>query len=255
MDKVPPTYRFRDYSDWARPIALRLARIFYRLGWHPVVPTLLFIALGLWAAWLMYHHQWRLAAVLVLLKNILDAADGSLARLRGKPSLVGRYLDSIGDALLNTLWIAVLAWHCQQWLLAGLTWLFLHLQVTTMNYFYVLYRHWAGGDTTSKPVEDTAPTGRLARFLWRLYRWYYHWQDLLVATFHHRFWRAAPIFQNRRFLSLLSLWGLGMHLTLLAVLLWWQRPCWFFIVEMMAAVPWLGIIWCFYRQWRIFNPE
>ncbi|NIR44219.1 MAG: hypothetical protein GWN53_19055, partial [Gammaproteobacteria bacterium] len=33
-------------------------------------------------------------------KNVLDAVDGSLARLRGRPSRIGRFLDTDMDAVV-----------------------------------------------------------------------------------------------------------------------------------------------------------
>ena len=50
------------------------------------------------------------AALLVQLKTLLDNADGQLARLTGKPSAFGRYLDSEVDLLVNAALFAALAW-------------------------------------------------------------------------------------------------------------------------------------------------
>ncbi|HET7572276.1 MAG TPA: CDP-alcohol phosphatidyltransferase family protein [Gaiellaceae bacterium] len=53
-----------------------------------------------------------LAAALVLqLKTVLDNADGQLARLTGRTSAFGRYLDSELDLLVDAALFAALGWH------------------------------------------------------------------------------------------------------------------------------------------------
>ena len=63
----------------------------------------------------------------LILKSILDAADGELGRMNQKPSYIGRYLDSVSDIILNALffiaiwyitessiWMGVLAFLLEQ---------------------------------------------------------------------------------------------------------------------------------------------
>src|SRR5262249_7342755 len=50
------------------------------------------------------------AALLVQLKTLLDNADGQLARLTGRTSAFGRYLDSEVDLLVNAALFTALAW-------------------------------------------------------------------------------------------------------------------------------------------------
>ena len=50
------------------------------------------------------------AALLVQLKTLLDNADGQLARLTGRTSAFGRYLDSEVDLLVNAALFAALGW-------------------------------------------------------------------------------------------------------------------------------------------------
>ena len=49
----------------------------------------------------MLNGYYKTAAILIILKSVLDAADGELARLKQKPSYTGRYYDSIADIILN----------------------------------------------------------------------------------------------------------------------------------------------------------
>jgi phosphatidylglycerophosphate synthase len=142
-------------------------------------------------------------------KNILDAVDGSLARLQNRPSRIGRFLDSIFDALVAAALYAALAVAVSRdrgiayasalataALVLGL------LQGSVYNYFYVRYRARRGGDTTSHVQEaltledESRYSGRpAARWLLRAliwaYNWIYGWQDRLVQLVDA--WAAAPL--------------------------------------------------------------
>ena len=50
------------------------------------------------------------AALLVQLKTLLDNADGQLARLTGRVTAFGRYLDSECDLLVNAALFAAVGW-------------------------------------------------------------------------------------------------------------------------------------------------
>jgi phosphatidylglycerophosphate synthase len=100
--KVPPAFDFLDVSDYARPVARWLVRVLLPTSVTPIQVTLAFTVVGLLAAWLFAIDRWLvLAGLLLLLKSALDGADGSLARARGTPSRVGRFLDSMCDFIVN----------------------------------------------------------------------------------------------------------------------------------------------------------
>ena len=42
--------------------------------------------------------------------EVLDAADGELARLKQKPSYIGRYFDSVSDIILNFFFLATICY-------------------------------------------------------------------------------------------------------------------------------------------------
>src|SRR5262249_35732486 len=67
-------------------------------------------AAGLMAAVELSRGSLLAAALLVQLKTVLDNADGQLARLTGRTSTFGRYLDSEVDLLVNAALFAALAW-------------------------------------------------------------------------------------------------------------------------------------------------
>ncbi|HXH96364.1 MAG TPA: CDP-alcohol phosphatidyltransferase family protein [Gaiellaceae bacterium] len=65
---------------------------------------------GLVAAVELARGQLLVAAALVQVKTVLDNADGQLARLTGRTTAFGRYLDSELDLVVNAALFAALAW-------------------------------------------------------------------------------------------------------------------------------------------------
>jgi len=91
MSKLPDEYKFIDLSDYGRPVARWIANGFKDTRITPVDVTLMFIVAGLFAIVSILYHQYALAAFFLILKYILDAADGELARVKNTPSYTGRY--------------------------------------------------------------------------------------------------------------------------------------------------------------------
>src|SRR6185436_5613871 len=144
--KVPPAYDFLDISDYARPVARWLVRVLLDKPVAPIQITLAFTAAGLLAALLFAIDRglW-FAAFLLLLKSALDGADGSLARARGAPSRVGRFLDSVCDFVVNLAVFMGIALGAMQrgtpasvLFVAAVALLSAVLQVSLFNRFYVL---------------------------------------------------------------------------------------------------------------------
>lgn len=77
------------------------ALAFRALRFHPIAVTLISIVLGAAAGFFFYFEDLRYTAVgvgLLVVANWLDCADGQLARMTGKKTLVGRVLDGFaGD--------------------------------------------------------------------------------------------------------------------------------------------------------------
>ena len=109
MSKLPKEYQFIDLSDYGRPIAKIIANSLKNTTITPIHDTIGFVISGLIAIFcILYHYYWA-AAFFLVLKSILDAADGELARIKNQPSYTGRYLDSVSDIILNLL-IMVAIW-------------------------------------------------------------------------------------------------------------------------------------------------
>ena len=105
-----------DTEEWLdmhfnRPVGLVMALAGKRLGIHPTAITAVSIVLGVAAAWMFSYTDIRhnaLGVVLLMLANFCDSADGQLARLANKKTLVGRVLDGFaGDIWFFCIYAAL----------------------------------------------------------------------------------------------------------------------------------------------------
>ena len=106
----------KDTEEWLdmrfnRPVGLVMALAGKKLGIHPTAITAVSIILGVWAAWMFSHtdvYHNLLGVVLLMLANFCDSADGQLARLANKKTLVGRVLDGFaGDIWFFCIYAAL----------------------------------------------------------------------------------------------------------------------------------------------------
>jgi phosphatidylglycerophosphate synthase len=105
MSKLPKAYQFVDLSDYGRFVARWIANQCKHSSITAIHLTTLFIISGILAIISMVSGYYVLAGLLLILKSILDAADGELARQKKTPSYIGRYYDSIADIVLNFLFL------------------------------------------------------------------------------------------------------------------------------------------------------
>lgn len=224
MSKLPKAYKFIDLSDYGRPIAKLISKSLKNTHFTPIHVTTGFIISGLLAVYCILSNHFVLAAFFLILKSILDAADGELARLKKTPSYTGRYLDSVSDIILNLLFLLSI-WHITTtsiWYTL-IAFLGLQLQGTLYNYYYVILRNRYKGDTTSRIFENKVPKAlpgerqKNVTLLFRLYKIFYGIFDQVIYLLD----RNAPsgkILPNW-LLTLLSMFGLGFQLLIIAVFL------------------------------------
>jgi archaetidylinositol phosphate synthase len=93
-----------------RPLAHPLVLVLARLRVPPPLVVVAAGAAGIAAAIELGRGSLVAAALLVQLKTLLDNADGQLARLTGRTSVFGRYLDSEVDLLVNAALFTALGW-------------------------------------------------------------------------------------------------------------------------------------------------
>ncbi len=94
-----------------RPVGLVIALAGKKLGVHPNAITAVSVVLGVWAAWMFSYTDLRhnlLGVLLLMVANFCDSADGQLARLTGKKTLVGRVIDGFaGDIWFFSIYFAL----------------------------------------------------------------------------------------------------------------------------------------------------
>ena len=224
MAKLPPEYQFIDLSDYGRFVARRIAKALKNTAFTPFDVTSCFIVSGFLAIICMLYDYKIAAAFFLILKSILDAADGELARLKETPSYVGRYYDSIADILLNFLFLLTF-WKITDgsMLYLLLAFISIQLQGTLYNYYYVILRNSVDGDTTSRIFEDAAPqampgeTQSQVDIFYKIYNWLYVAFDKTIYWMDRDARHSKPF--PKWFMMLLSSLGLGCHLLIMAVML------------------------------------
>lgn len=225
MSKLPIDKRFLDLSDYARPFAIKLAKLFQSTCVGAYTFTFLFLLVGILSSYLIYKNTWlTFAAILLPIKSLLDAADGEIARLTNTPSSVGRYFDSVSDFIINFLLFFSIGIHFDLNLFVVLLSLILfQLQGSVYSYYYIVKRHQCNGDTTSrlfekeKPVQYPRDNKILLNILHKIFLAIYGWQDFLI-------YKLDPNAINSKelpswFLTLTSLLGLGFQLLIISILL------------------------------------
>jgi phosphatidylserine synthase len=250
MSKLAAQYKFIDLSDYGRPFGKWLAHSLKNTRFTPIHVTLLFGIAGLIAVFCILKENYLWAGIFIVLKSGIDAADGELARLKNTPSYVGRYLDSVSDIMLNFLflmticyvsktsfWLTVLAFFCIQ------------LQGTLYNYYYVILRNkLVGGDTTSKVFEYKTPRAlpgesqKSVDILFQIYTIVYGGFDKIIHALDNDAYKVKT-FPNW-FMTLVSLYGLGFQLLIIAILLPLGQIKWiipFFIVYSVLIFILIGI--------------
>lgn len=225
MSKLPANARFIDLSDYGRPIGRMLAKRLKNTPFTSVHVTLLFGVCGLAAVYFIENGQFACAGFFLILKSIIDAADGELSRIKNKPSYVGRYLDSVFDIVLNFLFLMSIG-HVSgnSPLVIFIAFICLQLQGTLYNYYYVILRNnTANSDSTSKIFENKVPAAfpgesqKWVNFLFRLYSLFYGAFDSVIYLVDKGAHKAGA-FPNW-FMTFLSIYGLGFQLLIMAVML------------------------------------
>lgn len=159
MSKLAQKDKFLDLSDYGRPFGKAFALQLKNTNFTPIHVTLLFGISGLLAIYCILNYHYFAAAFFIILKSIIDAADGELARIKNTPSYTGRYLDCVFDIVLNFMFFMAICYvsNTSFWYTI-LAFFGIQLQGTLYNYYYVILRNKSvGGDATSKIFEYKSP--------------------------------------------------------------------------------------------------
>lgn len=225
MSKLAVKDRFIDLSDYGRSSAVWIATQLKNTSFTPIHVTCLFGICGLIAVYCIYTEKYFFAGIFLVLKSILDAADGELSRIKNTPSHSGRYLDSIFDIILNFLFVwtiyNVIDIH---FIWAIFAFISIQIQGTLYNYYYVILRtRSAGSDTTSKIFEHRAPpaltgeTQKSVDILFRIFYLLYSFFDKSVCLLDSQAYKVKTF--PHWFMTIVSAYGLGFQLLIIAVML------------------------------------
>jgi hypothetical protein len=225
MSKLSAQDKFLDLSDYGRPFGKFLANQLKSTHFTPIHVTILFGISGLIAIYCILTHQYFWAAFFIILKSGIDAADGELARLKNTPSYFGRYLDSVFDIILNFLFLMTICYVSKTTIwLSLLAFIAIQLQGTLYNYYYVILRNKSvGADSTSKIFEYKSPkalpgeTQQSVDILFGIYTVVYGAFDKIIHFLDKDAYKVKT-FPNW-FMTLLSLYGLGFQLLIIAIML------------------------------------
>ncbi len=229
-------------------IANLIVRVLQDTKVTPNQITFLYLLTGILTGILIIKGQFIVSAILILVKNTLDAVDGSLARVRQRPSRVGRFFDSISDILLNAIYVFSIVIHYSgYYFLAFFTLLSMSIQGSFYNYYYVMYRHKKQGDKTSfvneKPEGYPWDNPKILKILFLLYKIFYLWQDRFVEFIDKKVIKNKRAYTNKIFMTFLTVLGLGIHLLILSISLFISKPlCSLFIISLPMNIYLLLII-------------
>ena len=225
MSKLTAQDQFLDLSDYGRTFGRFFANQLKNTRFTPIHVTFLFGISGLIAIYCILNNHYLFAGFFIVLKSGIDAADGELARLKKTPSYSGRYLDSIFDIVLNFLILMAICNVSKTSIWFTLfAFIGIQLQGTLYNYYYVILRNKSvGGDSTSKIFEYKSPRAlpgenqKTVNILFFIYQLVYGIFDKIIHFLDQDAYKVKT-FPNW-FMTLLSIYGLGFQLLIIAVML------------------------------------
>jgi hypothetical protein len=273
---LPPleaTFKTRDVEGivdlyFYRRIAFRLAQLFAKLKMTPTMVTLLGGIVGVTAGHLYFYRDLRLnviGMVLHVCANLLDNADGQLARLLNQKNRKGRIIDSLVDHVIFLNIYEHLALRCLNGgaslaviLLAIAAGISHALQGAAADYYRNAYLYFVKGRSRADWDSSLVLQDDYRQLSWRTNGW----DKFLLATYLN-FTRQQELLSprlrqlrdltERSFVAgvpdslrqlyraaarpLLRLWGLLMTNTrmfFLFLFLFIDRPAWYFWLELSA---------------------
>jgi len=191
-----------------RPLAGIVVRVLYKTPITPNQVTIVSILSGMVAALFYYKGTagaFVVAGLLITVKDILDSADGQLARAKQQQSRLGRFLDSIGDFFVDAVVFGSIGWtlyriHHDWTMLLGafLGLIGISLRVSYHVFYQVHFLHEQNqyeNNRVSEEVrnEDLAQGGIELLFQY-IFQIIYGWQDRLIARIDR--WNTRNTFQK-----------------------------------------------------------
>lgn len=178
-----------------RPLAGLIVRLLYQTPVTPNHVTIAAILAGLSSAFFYAQggaSATAAAGLLISFKDVLDSADGQLARAKNQYSRAGRFLDSIGDFIVNCFVFAAIGWSLFRSTENPVVffWAFLGLAGITLRVSYhvfslAAYLHLEGKYEKNRIMEEITEEDRhgdtMTLQLQKVFLAIYGWQDRLMA--------------------------------------------------------------------------
>ncbi|MBI1806142.1 MAG: CDP-alcohol phosphatidyltransferase family protein [Ignavibacteria bacterium] len=247
-----------------RPVASVIVWLLYPTSVTPNQVTVIAILIGFAAAWTYTvgtPHAIAIAGFLVMMKDVFDDADGQLARAKQLYSRRGRFLDSIGDFVVDvavfTAITSVVYQQCPSvpMIVSGiLSLLGITLRVSYHVFYQASFLHLEDRYKLNRIVEEITEEDRkgdpVALRLQQLFVIIYNWQDRLMYRIDR--WcmgkkfndELLPTWYSDRFgLRISGLLGFGTELTLLAVCSWLDAlPTYLYLNVFLMNGIWLASV-------------
>ena len=177
-----------DLSEWGRPLARVITRFLKDKPVSVIQVTNFHLLLSLYSAWLIYQGDTILACFLLIVKGVIDAVDGELARTRERPSHVGRYWDTVVDTigLIAVMWAFGSLFNWDILFTFGMI-LAILFQYSLFNHYSILMKALGSGDATSRIDERIRPVAhpwekqRNVNILHFIYLCFFNWQDRIIS--------------------------------------------------------------------------
>jgi phosphatidylglycerophosphate synthase len=179
-----------------RPAAGLIVRVLYKTRVTPNHVTIASTIAGIIAAGFYLQNgaaTTAVAGLMVTVKDLLDSADGQLARAKQQYTRIGRFLDSIGDFVVDATVFGAVGWILfrnsgDAWMLAfaflglvGLT-----LRVSYHVFYQASFLHleekYEINRITEEITNDDLASDALTVTLQRTFQLIYGWQDRLMLA-------------------------------------------------------------------------
>lgn len=182
------------------------ALLFRKLGVHPIAVTLLSIVIGAASGYFFYLPSLKMNLIGILLliwANWYDCADGQLARMTGKKTLVGRVLDGFaGDVWFFCIYLGLCLrltpqWGIWIWLLAAWAGLRCHgRQCAIADYYRNIHLWFFLGENGSELATSELEEEEYRKLKWKSREWFHK----LYLLFYIRYTKSqeaqTPSFQR-----------------------------------------------------------
>ena len=191
------------------------ALLFRSLGIHPIAVTLLSIVIGAASGYFFYFDNLSMNAIGMLLliwANWYDCADGQLARMTGKKTLIGRILDGFaGDVWffciylaialrLTHAWTGFLPWLEQDaWVWALMAWAGLHChsrQCALADYYRNIHLWFLLGKQGSELATSQQEKQEMQSMRWMSHDWFHKLYLFFYIKYTHAQEEQTPNFQR-----------------------------------------------------------